>query len=871
MKKNVLMTGVMILLAIGSIHAADPVLVEMPMTESWHNLPDTSAITVIWFSDISAILAASPEGLELLTECGIQFEMMAEMRDDRDYYIVSSRFNALPADMTGLKLKTDHFLVSYPAGKFLPPSRELGYQRLWLSTKPISALHPPVYTGYASKDYNPVIQALVNQVLEDDIYDILADLVGFVTRYSTTPQCVNAVNWAASEFESWGYDVDLFPHTSGMAPNVIATKPGILNPDRIWIVGGHIDSTSQSPTTNAPGADDNGTGSALTLCCANVLKDISFADTVIYALWTGEEQGLYGSTAWASWANSQGLDIQGYYNFDMIGWEDPAPEDLDVLANNASYSFGQDFVDVADMYTNLLHDLQVSSVSASDHYPFWQNGYVAFCAIEDYWPTYPYYHTTQDTLDKVSIPFATEVTRAMVANICTAAQMTETLSFRQPVASCDMFLDVFVIDFDATGMITVSIHSGTEPTPETILLTETASHTFEGFIQVTDAAPVHGDNKISVIHGDTITAEYAGASDPATVDVDCAPPVISNVTITDLTSRSALISFNTNEMVTALVRYGDTVPDTVVEAENAGVSHAILLENLDDCTLYFFQVEATDLAGNETIDSSGGSYYHFVTLERVVLMEANMDSDPGWTYETEWAWGQPTGQGGQYGSPDPTGGYTGNNVVGYNLNGDYANSMSTTRWATTQAINCSDADSVSFEFRVWLGVEQSIYDRAFIAASNNNGGSWTTVWENSSTLSGGTWELWEFDITGIAAGYSQVKIRWGMGPTDSGWRYCGWNIDDVTVFMERPCDIATPTPAPTATPDDCLHTGDVTLDGVITAGDAQRAFLIALGIIIPTYEEECAADCNGNGTVTAGDAQQIFLTALGSGTCVDPL
>jgi len=82
-----------------------------------------------------------------------------------------------------------------------------------------------------------------------------------------------------------------------------------------------------------------------------------------------------------------------------------------------------------------------------------------------------------------------------------------------------------------------------------------------------------------------------------------------------------------------------------------------------------------------------------------------------------------------------------------------------------------------------------------------------------------------------------------------------------------------PGPAtPTPTPGDCIHHGDVTLDGEITAGDAQLAFLIALGSHSPSYAEACAADCNGDDEVTAGDAQGIFLVALGSSpSCADPL
>lgn len=72
-------------------------------------------------------------------------------------------------------------------------------------------------------------------------------------------------------------------------------------------------------------------------------------------------------------------------------------------------------------------------------------------------------------------------------------------------------------------------------------------------------------------------------------------------------------------------------------------------------------------------------------------------------------------------------------------------------------------------------------------------------------------------------------------------------------------------------PPDCIHNGDANLDGGITASDAQLTFLIVLGQVSPTYEQECAADCNGNGGITAADAQSIFLTALGLGMCADPL
>ncbi len=69
----------------------------------------------------------------------------------------------------------------------------------------------------------------------------------------------------------------------------------------------------------------------------------------------------------------------------------------------------------------------------------------------------------------------------------------------------------------------------------------------------------------------------------------------------------------------------------------------------------------------------------------------------------------------------------------------------------------------------------------------------------------------------------------------------------------------------------CIRNGDVNLDGMLTAADAQAAFEITLGMWTPTPRQECAADCNGDGILTAADAQAIFMTVLGTDTCDDPL
>lgn len=158
----------------------------------------------------------------------------------------------------------------------------------------------------------------------------------------------------------------------------------------------------------------------------------------------------------------------------------------------------------------------------------------------------------------------------------------------------------------------------------------------------------------------------------------------------------------------------------------------------------------------------------------------NMNSNPGWSTQGQWAWGVPTGGGGEFGNSDPTSGATGSRVYGYNLNGDYANNMPEYHLTTT-AIDCSNLSRTTLKFQRYLNVEQPAYDHAYIRVSND-GTTWTEVWTNSSEITDNSWRQVEYDISAVADGQPSVYIRWTMGTTDSSWRYSGWNIDDVEIW-----------------------------------------------------------------------------------------
>jgi Zn-dependent metalloprotease len=163
----------------------------------------------------------------------------------------------------------------------------------------------------------------------------------------------------------------------------------------------------------------------------------------------------------------------------------------------------------------------------------------------------------------------------------------------------------------------------------------------------------------------------------------------------------------------------------------------------------------------------------------LVIASWDFDADPGWTTEGQWAFGTPTGGGGEWGyCNDPNSGYTGNNVYGYNLNGDYEDNMPV-YYLTTTPIDCSGYENVHLEFMRWLGVESSAFDGASIEVSSD-GNDWTTIWTNGkSAICDGVWVRIFYDISMVAGMQPTVYVRWVMGPTDGSVTFPGWNIDDV--------------------------------------------------------------------------------------------
>ena len=249
------------------------------------------------------------------------------------------------------------------------------------------------------------------------------------------------------------------------------------------------------------------------------------------------------------------------------------------------------------------------------------------------------------------------------------------------------------------------------------------------------------------------------------------PPAALTYRIVSLPSHGSLTDIH-GAVITS-------VPHTLADNENQVIYTPRL-----NCRLgVTFEFIVSD-GGTEP--DGGDSNQAKVTVSIVDLIySADMDTDPGWTFTGRyWEWGVPTGDGGVYGNPDPTSGYTGSNVIGYNLSGDYRK-IRLTEWATTPPIDCTEMTNVALRFYRWLNVESPTYDHVYIEVSND-GSTWNTIWENFVEITDSNWTLQTYDISAFADDQPTVYVRWGMGLADNMWHYSGWNIDDVKLLAANP-------------------------------------------------------------------------------------
>ncbi|NIT34881.1 MAG: M20/M25/M40 family metallo-hydrolase, partial [candidate division Zixibacteria bacterium] len=190
--------------------------------------------------------------------------------------------------------------------------------------------------------------------------------------------------------------------------NVIGERRGCERPDEIVLIGGHFDSIAWPHCpSDCPGADDNASGTACAMAAARAFRNMSFKRTVRYIAFGAEEQGLFGSKAYADYCARKGEKIVAVLNADMVCYDEEggARDDFTAGAGAASRWLFDYLEGVGRLYGNrLIYDYYDRGIS--DGRSFADAGYEAIGVIEGEVGVggitrYPYCHTAEDTLDKL--------------------------------------------------------------------------------------------------------------------------------------------------------------------------------------------------------------------------------------------------------------------------------------------------------------------------------------------------------------------------------------------------------------------------------------------------------------------------------------
>lgn len=261
-----------------------------------------------------------------------------------------------------------------------------------------------------------------DMVTQSNITTNLQDFGNLGIKTTGSAANANALTWIKNKYLSYGYtasQIEESPFSFGTtsSKNLIITKTGTLYPNKYVIICGHFD------TINGPGVNDNGSGTSIILEAARILKSVPTEYSIKFIHFSGEEQGLRGSSHYVNNVVYQGgvrkLDIKLVFNLDQVGGVKGnnnntvyCDEDQGGVSSNnaASTAVTQQLRNCTALYSPL--QTAVDPAEDTDYIPFEQKGEVITGFFERIRSSYP--HTSKDTFANVDPVYVYNIGKATV-------------------------------------------------------------------------------------------------------------------------------------------------------------------------------------------------------------------------------------------------------------------------------------------------------------------------------------------------------------------------------------------------------------------------------------------------------------------------
>jgi hypothetical protein len=297
--------------------------------------------------------------------------------------------------------------------------------------------------GRVSADTDDIRQ-IVDRVSADSMLATVDRMIAFDSRFMGSDSNKAAVLWLGERFGAMGYSVSFdsfqvnvntrvlgrrFILSNLTQVNVVASRKGLLSPEKKIVLGAHYDSISldkdQDDQGFSPGADDNSTGVAAVLELARLLKDVHTDVTIEFVLFGAEELGLIGSEARASAAQANGEEIVMMLGLDVLGTRSTVfPDAFTLDTTSRGFDLAEQIADAAagfsdvfarDGSSNSRIMVTASGCGCSDHQSYVNQGFPAIGVFQFFTNPSPHINMSTDTIENVDIGYAAEITRAVLA------------------------------------------------------------------------------------------------------------------------------------------------------------------------------------------------------------------------------------------------------------------------------------------------------------------------------------------------------------------------------------------------------------------------------------------------------------------------
>jgi len=252
---------------------------------------------------------------------------------------------------------------------------------------------------------NSTVSSLVNQI-NSNLWKSDVVTLSSWSRISTTSDNDSAQVWIANKMHDLGLQTSTqeFLVFGNPTNNIIGIKTGTSRSDDWYIVGAHMDSIpSNGP---APGAIDNASGCAGVLEMARIASQFTFEATILFICYSGEEQGLIGSSHHVNTLINDGNQnkVKAALTMDMIGYTRNSSEYQLLLESSSS---NQWLIDIlaqnANTYAPNLDVFTSTNPFGSDHMPYINNNMHGILSIDDDWSIYPDYHRSTDLPENLNL------------------------------------------------------------------------------------------------------------------------------------------------------------------------------------------------------------------------------------------------------------------------------------------------------------------------------------------------------------------------------------------------------------------------------------------------------------------------------------